>query len=236
MRQVIQRGAMVVALVSCLAGGTVGAAQAQSDAPAGGAVAAKSDGGSVSAKAEGKWKSAGYKRAFSGWSKPLKRCVSVKITGKMRYYTTEKPIGGGLPRVMVTRVKLIKPKVIASTSNRCGRSVPRKVGKMQLSQKWYERACSTSSSISVSVPWGASVGSSRTCGTVRRAIRSTTYTKNASSYFQYNSGAPVTFKAWQMPEKQGKKVCERVDVSAVAYIGNKSDAFAKSFMVCVKHK
>ncbi|MEU4997544.1 hypothetical protein [Streptomyces sp. NPDC021622] len=233
MRRAIQRGAMVVALASCLAGGTVGAAQAQSAVPTGSAVAAKADGESLSAvKAEGRWNTAGYKRGFEGWSKPLKRCVGVKITGKLRYYTTVESHG----ELVVTRVKLIKPKVISSTSNRCGRGVPRKVGKMKLSQRWYDRNCTESTSISVSVPWGASVGSSRTCGTIRRAIRSTTYTKNDSSYYQYNSGAPVTFKAWQLPSRQGKKVCERVDASAVAYVGNKSDAFAKSFMVCVKHR
>lgn len=179
-----------------------------------------------------KTKTYSYSKRYCFYSKPLKKAVEVKTSGRLRYMRHAYKFNRGI-RVRFHDPTLIDPTISAVTRTKCGGKASQ-VSKAALNQVWYDWKCKTSVSVFVGYPWQAGVGATRSCGKTKRANRSTGYGKG-SSFKQSNSGAPAKW-GWGKDGKgigKGGKICLHADAAATIWVGNKSDLVIKKVDVCV---
>ncbi|TGB01151.1 hypothetical protein [Streptomyces sp. MZ04] len=183
------------------------------------------------------WTSKSYYSTTSHYSKALKRCITVHLTGKLQFRWWRKIPNSQHKDIWIDRVRLSKPRmgIIARTNcHRDGR--PAKLTKASLSQRFYDSKCERTTSVSATIPFAVGLSTTKKCGKFRVAKRSSTYGANDYNYWQNNSGRPVTFKPDGLsakPYKGHKSVCVRADAVVVAYRSNESDSFSRHDKLCV---
>lgn len=181
------------------------------------------------------WSSKPYGVTFTSYSGDLEKCLVVSLTGKMEYLWWYKRSGSR--EKWVEKVRLSAPKMTMVIKGQCGRNgAPKKLSDADLSQRFYDSGCKTSTAVTVSFPFAVGVTPTQACGRLNTAKRSTKYSSNSSSYVQSNTGRPATFKrtVGVAPVSGRDKVCVRADAVYTAYVGSRSDSFAKTANVCVK--
>lgn len=177
------------------------------------------------------WHSHPYSESFASNSSPLGVCITSVIYGKIRFYSRTVP---GYNEIIVKKIELNNPTMYITSKTYCNqKGVARKLSSAKLNQTWYDYGCSSSYSWSIGTGWFLGVGGTRTCGKVERAGRTTSYSADASQYYQFNSGYPVTWNKSAVIDQKTGKICVRVDVNTTAWMSNVSDSFAKSFKPCV---
>ena len=181
------------------------------------------------------WSSKPYYVTLESYSTPLKKCLVVNLTGKMEYLWWYKRQGS--KEKWVQEIRLKAPAMTMDVKGQCGRhGAPTNLTGADLSQRFYDSGCTTSTAITINAPFAVGVTPTRKCGRIKTAKRSTTSTAKGSSYSQYNSGRPATFKKTfgVAPISGRDQVCLRVDAIYTAHSGTDSDSFAKDAKVCVK--
>jgi hypothetical protein len=170
-----------------------------------------------------------YKKTWTFRSAPLRRCVVFTASGNITYKVYD--VGSYAASSYVwEKQKLNSPKITAHVefyrNRKCGAKA--KVTKLELGQHWTGYACSFNPSISVSYPWGISVGAWPSCGNRNQATYDTTYATRSTNYAQNNTGSPTAFGNYYDPEDANPPPCYGVFPSAVAYIGSTSDSYGAS--------
>jgi hypothetical protein len=180
------------------------------------------------------------------WSKPysvgycfnsasLKRGLSVRLHGKVRYYRRVFMVnlgkGGSIREIDFGDPTLLNPVMEVKTVTKCKGGKAAGVSRTSMNQLWYDWKCKTSVSVFTGLPWQVGVGATRSCGRTKVANRATSYGKG-SHFTQQNSGAPVGWD-WEKRIGQGGKICLHADGGVTAYIGNTSDTVIKPLDVCV---
>jgi hypothetical protein len=170
-----------------------------------------------------------YKKSWTFKSAPLGRCLDFTVSGNITYKVVLQGSGAYSSYVWENQ-KLNSPKVAATVhlyrGGRCGSS--RELTELDLGQHWTGYGCSFNPSLSVSFPWGVAVGGWPSCGDRNQAEYDTEYNVKSSTYTQNNSGSPTAFGDYYDPEDVYPGPCYGVFVSAVAYIGAKSDSYGAS--------
>ena len=163
-----------------------------------------------------------YKATWTFKAQPLGICVLFTATGKINYSVAQGPHSA-----QWTNIKLTAPKLTAAIHAYSGGSCsgPGTVTKLSMGQFWTGYSCSFNPSLSVSAPWGASIGGWPSCGNRKRASLSTTYTTTSPTYTQNNTGSPTTFGNYTAAGPDPAHPCYGVFVSAVAFKGSTSDSF-----------
>ncbi|MER5847398.1 hypothetical protein ABT126_10120 [Streptomyces sp. NPDC002012] len=182
------------------------------------------------------WSSGPYGNGFSTFSQPLDKCVTVNVSGTLEYRWWRKM--SGRKDMWIDRVRVKNPQMEMIVRSKCNRQgVSRKLTGAKLSQLLYDQGCKTSTAVTVSVPWAVGVTPTRKCGRIKTAKRSSSYNARSSTYYQFNTGRPATFKPKGLDAKPypgHKEVCLHVDVTATAYEKSISDSFGKDLKLCVK--
>ncbi|MFF4538009.1 hypothetical protein [Streptomyces aureus] len=181
------------------------------------------------------WSSKPYGVTFTSWSQDLQKCLVVTLTGNTEYLWWYKRAGSR--EKWVEKVRLKAPKMTMVIKGQCGRhGAPKKLSDAELSQRFYDSGCKTSTAVTVSFPFAVGVTPTQQCGRINTAKRSTRYSSDSASYVQSNSGRPATFsKTFGVAPISGRDmVCVRSDAVYTAYVGSRSDSFAKTANVCVK--
>jgi hypothetical protein len=171
-----------------------------------------------------------YHNSWLFKSHPLKRCITLATHGTIKYTAVTHPNPRDPPPTITFKnIKLTDPVVTATVtylrkSGSCGSRVS--LSKISLGQHWTGYSCSFNPSLSVSFPWGVSVGGWPVCGGRKQASYTTSY-GSGSFYKQSNSGSPtqfgnVTIDAGQTAPSYG------VFASVVAYVGRTSDSYGAS--------
>ena len=174
-----------------------------------------------------------YSKSYCFTSSPLHRAMKVTLSGKVRYKRHSYKFNRGI-RTTFHDPTLINPKATLKTYTKCSNGTAKSVSKASIDQIWYDWKCKTSVSVFVGIPWQAGIGATRSCGSTKRAHRSTGYGKG-SSFTQNNSGAPVRWD-WGSDGKvidEGGKICLHADGAATAWVGNTSDMVSRALDVCV---
>lgn len=175
------------------------------------------------------------------------RCVIATLSGQMQFQITSITARGVTSRFYVNR-KVRYPKVVAKTYRApCRSGNPRRaINKLQITQRWSDHSCNGNLSVSVGVPWSLSVGATPSCGREERAVRSTTYEANTSSYTQKNSDTVVSYanKGSIRDPQAGSsgpggtnriRLCQTAQVQFVVYpTRSTSDSWTRTFTPCVK--
>ncbi|WP_326576829.1 hypothetical protein OG889_12340 [Streptomyces sp. NBC_00481] len=174
-----------------------------------------------------------YSATVAMWSKPLKRCVYVKLTGRVEfkhYYWQMK----GAKDHAYTDVKLKDPSMTATTYTSCSGGKRAKLTKLQLTQRWYESTkCKMNAKVAVGV-WSLSVTPTLECGKRKAATRATTYNETLWKYSQSNSGRPASFDGMVRVSLKKEKLCLSARPEVTAYVKGASDSWTKTVKVCVK--
>ncbi|MGK5556886.1 hypothetical protein ACSNOI_35285 [Actinomadura kijaniata] len=174
-----------------------------------------------------------YSEGYCFYSKPLKKAMKVRVSGKLRYVRNAYKFNRGI-RVRFHDPTLVEPKVTLATATKCSGGRAARVSKAKVEQLWYDWSCKTNVSVFVGLPWQAGVGATRSCGRTKRAHRSTDYGAG-SGFVQHNSGAPAKW-GWGGDGKgikRGGKICLHGDGAATIWSGNRSDSVIRALDVCV---
>jgi hypothetical protein len=179
-----------------------------------------------------------YSTGYCFYSKPLKKALTERLSGKLRYQRTVEKFNKGI-RIRFHDPGLVNPKIDLKVTTKCGKGAKKTtVGRTAIAQRWYDWKCNGKVGITIGVDhegkWGVSVNGTRRCGKTKIAGRSTSYGRG-SHYEQFNSGAPVQWH-WGRDGKgidRGGKICLNADATLTAYIGTKSDTAIKALPVCV---
>lgn len=175
------------------------------------------------------------------------RCVIATLSGQMQFQLDSITARGVTTRFYVNR-KVRYPKVAVRTYRApCRSGNPRRaITKLQITQRWSDHSCNGNLSVSVGVPWSLSVGATPSCGSEERAVRSTTYDANSSSYTQKNSDTVVSYanKGSIRDPQAGSsgpggtnriRLCQTAQVQFVVYpTRSTSDSWTRTFTPCVK--
>lgn len=171
------------------------------------------------------------------YSKALKRCINVHLTGKLQYRWWRKIPNSKHKDIWIDAIRLKSPRMGIVSKTSCHRDgVRKKLSKASLSQRFYDSKCDTTTAVSATLPFAVGASVTRKCGKFRVAKRSSSYGANDFHYWQNNSGRPVTFKPDGLsakPYKGHKSVCVRADAVVTIYVGNESDSFGKNNKLCV---
>lgn len=171
-----------------------------------------------------------YHNSWLFKSRSLRRCITIRTHGTITYTTVNHPNPRNPPpTITFERIKLANPVVTAtvtrlSARGRCGSRTT--VSKLSLGQHWTGYACGFNPSISVSFPWGVSLGGWPNCGDRRQAGYTTSYGRG-SFFEQSNSGSPTRFGDVTISFQQAAP-SYGVVASVVAYVGTRSDSFGAS--------
>ncbi|MCO6010191.1 hypothetical protein NE236_35025 [Actinoallomurus purpureus] len=176
-----------------------------------------------------------YSKSFCHNSKELKRGITEKLSGTVRYKRNAYKFNRGI-RVRFYDPTLVNPTITVTTTNKCGKGAKAaKVDHADLTQKWYDWKCQTTVAVFVGYPWAVGVSGTYKCGKTKAADRNTGPYGKGSHYTQYNSGAPVRW-SWGSDGKgitKGGKICLHADAAATVYIRNRSDMASQALDVCV---
>jgi hypothetical protein len=170
-------------------------------------------------------KSVSFDKSWSFKSKAIGACVTFRVTGKIVYSTVA---SGRAPGVVLWQNQQLKaPKLTANVRSYNGGSCigPEALSKISMGQLWTGYSCSFNPSMSVSIPWGVSVGGWPSCGSRKRASHSSSYGPGGS-YTQNNTGSPTKFG--NFTGSTSHVPCYGVYVSSTAYNGNTSDSFGSA--------
>lgn len=171
-----------------------------------------------------------YHNSWLFKSHSLRRCISIRTHGTIKYTAVKHPNPHDPPpTISFERIRLTDPVITASvtrllSSGKCGSTA--RLSKLSLGQHWTGFSCSFNPSLSVSFPWGVSIGGWPSCGDRRQASYTTTYGRG-SFYKQSNSGSPTRFGNVTI-EFQQRAPSFGVFASVVAFVGTRSDSFGAS--------
>jgi hypothetical protein len=179
----------------------------------------------------------------------IRRCVVLSMAGTVTFRIDTNISYAGFFESRVVH----KPTLTVSTYRTCpqgtGPYVGKNVYKISMNQRWSSSTCSSSVDIAVGAPWGASVGTSVSCGRSNLASRSTTYTGSMWFRTQHNSTTKVRFgneyhnpMAYSIPRgaPNGRikryPLCFKVDLTAIVYPTRTSgsDSFTAPMKSCVR--
>jgi len=171
-----------------------------------------------------------YHNSWLFKSHSLRRCIRIRTHGTITYTAVKHPNPRDPPpTITFEKIRLTDPVITASvtrlsSTGRCGSAAT--LSKLELGQHWTGFSCSFNPSLSVSFPWGVSIGGWPNCGDRRQAEFTTTYGRG-SFFKQSNSGSPtrfgdVTIEFQQVAPSYG------VFASVVAFVGTRSDSFGAS--------
>jgi hypothetical protein len=174
-----------------------------------------------------------YSKSWTFVSDPLGACITVKVSGTINYSTSITTTGSGKVSITtynVINIKLTSPKLTATVSPYTPSygcyTTSATLYKLSMGQHWSGYSCSWNPSISVSAPWGFSVGGWPSCGTRSQATYSTSY-GSGSTYTQNNTGSPATFPNKSVGGALPPSVCYGVYVNVTAYYNSStSDSFS----------
>jgi hypothetical protein len=166
-------------------------------------------------------KSVSFNKSWTFKSKAIGACVTFRVTGKIVY----RAVTNGHGSVFWSNQQLNAPKLTANVTAYNGGSCsgPEILSKISMGQLWTGYSCSFNPSLSVSVPWGLSVGGWPNCGSRKRASHSSSYGRGGS-YTQNNTGSPTKFG--NFTGSTSHEPCYGVYVSSTDYKGNTSDSFS----------
>lgn len=171
-----------------------------------------------------------YHNSWLFKSRSLRRCIRIRTHGTIAYTAVKHPNPHDPPPTITFKnIRLTDPVITASvtrllSSGKCGSSA--RLSKLSLGQHWTGYACSFNPSLSVSFPWGVSIGGWPNCGDRRQASYTTTYGRG-SFYKQSNSGSPTRFGDVTI-EFQQRAPSFGIFASVVAFVGTRSDSFGAS--------
>jgi len=163
-----------------------------------------------------------YTVARDFYSKDIKRCFHIVMSGTMRFQQTY--YWRGKYKLSDYRnPRLVNPRLEVFTKTSCARGarLVRSKG-ADLTQAWYDTGCRVTPTIGAGVPWTLYADLSLSCERRKIASRTTTprNAKGQTSYFQSNSGTPpvlwkklITFK----------RICVRTSAIVTVYTKNGSD-------------
>ncbi|GAA1543461.1 hypothetical protein GCM10009678_27680 [Actinomadura kijaniata] len=176
-----------------------------------------------------------YSEGYCFYSKPLKKAMKVRVSGKLRYVRNAYKFNRGI-RVRFHDPTLVEPKLTLATATKCSGGRAAKVSKARILQLWYDWNCKSSVGVVLGrgSQFGVSLSGTRSCGRTKVASRSTGYGAG-SGFVQHNTGAPVGW-SWGRDGKgikKGGKICVRGDAGATIWTGNRSDTVVKPLKVCV---
>ena len=169
-------------------------------------------------------KTVSFSKSWVFKSRPLQVCVYFTLRGKITYTTATAGRGVAFWR----NQRLIDPTLEADVHTYGGGSCigPSALTRISMGQYWTGYSCGFNPSVSVSLPWGASLGGWPSCGNRTRAAHTSSYGA-ASFYVQHNDGSHAGFGAYNGDTQDPP--CYGVFVAATIYQGpNISDSFASS--------
>lgn len=168
--------------------------------------------------------SVSYNVSWSFKSRPLNKCVIFTATGKVAY---KAGVPVGARHWEWNNQSVVAPRLTASVHAFGNGSCigPATIQSMSMAQHWAGGfTCGINPSISVSVPWGVSVGGWPSCGNRRSASRGSSFPVTSASYIQDNSGSPIRFGNASGATAKNFP-CIGVFVSATLRIANHTDSF-----------
>lgn len=170
-----------------------------------------------------------YKVSWTFKSGDIHRCVLFTAEGKF-VYISRPGAAGRVPIWEWRDQKVLDPTITAEVHHDSDGSCtgPATLIKLTMGQFWAGHACTFNPSLSVSFPWGVSLGAWPSCGPRKQAGFSTTYNTTDSAYTQHNSGSPVGFADYNaplIPDQPIHKPCYAVFPHAVAFVKGVSDSF-----------
>lgn len=183
-----------------------------------------------------------YHNSWLFKSRPLNRCIRFRTHGTIKYTVIAHPNPRNPPPTFEFKdIKLTNPVVTAAITHlrsdgSCGLRQP--TSKFLLGQHWAGFACNFNPSLSVSVPWGVSIGAWPSCGQREQATYTGPPFGRGSFYKQSNSGSPTQFGNTTI-DQVDLAPCYGIFPSAVAFVRNNSDSFGagnlnRSKKACLK--
>lgn len=156
------------------------------------------------------------------WDKGVPGCIGVKLHGRIDATDDFYVSGAGHFVYRKSNPRLINPKAQVNVRTKCG-GANKKATKVTIRQYWHYSSCSANPSLSVGVPWSASVSVTPTCGKKKVGYRQTTAGKG-HTYTQNVSGKVAQWKksvdwASGVPPL---KLCVRGAVDVTVYFGTNS--------------
>ncbi len=128
------------------------------------------------------------------YSKDIKRCLRVTISGTMKViYVRSKDYRGG-DYQSLTNPTIHAPKMVLRTTKSCSSTKAAKISKAKLTQSFSYYQCGGTLAYSVSYPLTVGIAFTPSCGNRKAIQRTTGYSKNASSFTQSNSNSKGVVK------------------------------------------
>jgi hypothetical protein len=175
-----------------------------------------------------------YNKSWTFKSRALQICVVFSVRGNFTYHVSRSAEGRlPVPVLIWSNQRVNNPTLEADIHAYSGGTCagPAAATGMSMGQHWTGHSCSFNPSLSVSYPFGVSLGFWPSCNNRNRANRNSSSSANSGFYEQFNTGDRVRVGNYSAPVVPGQKVkppCYGVYVSGKVHEQMRNDADVSS--------